>query len=199
MQVVILWGGVQLLPLFCSLFEAAAESLLWNATLVVLVLLGLTLMNVIIGDEAPETYAANDTRRKHLDFLRAKSKQFPPPFPNGWYCAAETVQVLQGVSMVVHMCGVQITLTRSSSTGQVSARLQSATQAERDLIVSERLGLVLVWIDAEERLPFYELTMLDELENEAKYRHVAITEWSEFLMHVMVDISPEARYTVTGG
>lgn len=185
------WAVAQLWPLLADavtqLFEMATASPLGTAVASVLALSGLTLLNLVLGEEGPETYAYPGRRRAHLDFLRAQSKQFPPPFPNAWYCAAQSEEVAHGAVQAVLICGVRIELTRTED-GKVAALLfeiDSEAEPGRALHVYERVGLVLVWIDPDGNSPMFEPTMLDELEDRSKFRHIANDEWRDFMMHVM--------------
>ena len=44
------------------------------------------------------SYKAQSFARRQLSTLRAQSKQFPPPFPNGWYHVCDSDQLVAGRS-----------------------------------------------------------------------------------------------------
>eukprot|EP00854_Cymbomonas_tetramitiformis_P001169 gene1169-1738_t len=64
-------------------------------------------------------YAAGTYRRRQLDQIRKNSKQFPPPFPNGWYRVCNSDDVARGEVIPVTMCGQELVVFRGKQDDKV--------------------------------------------------------------------------------
>jgi nitrite reductase/ring-hydroxylating ferredoxin subunit len=51
--------------------------------------------------------------------------------------------------------------------------------------IRERLGLIFVWYDPSEKEPWYELTVLDEIENKNEFRPITTANFADWNMHIM--------------
>eukprot|EP00935_MAST-01C_sp_MAST-1C-sp1_P002082 g2082.t1 len=57
-------------------------------------------------------YARGSWQRKNLDRIRAKSGQFPKPYPNGWYRVCSSTELPVGRVMSISCCGREMVAFR---------------------------------------------------------------------------------------
>lgn len=170
--------------------------------------------------------------RKRITKLRANSKAFPPPYPNGWYmlCRADEVPVDKAIP--VSACGKEFAVFRGRNNGKIGvldafcphlgthlgygghvdgdglvcpyhswtfdvqgncidipycnkdiSKMSKRTKT-KSYTVQERLGLIFIWWHAEGEAPFYELTLLDAIDQKGMVcvGDVPCEDWN---MHIM--------------
>lgn len=156
----------------------------------------------------PSAASLEAAARRRLTKLRAASKQFPPPFPNGWYHLVNSEDVPVGKAVAASACNKEFAVFRGAD-GQVAVlhafcphlgtHLGHGGQVVGNTVVCpyhswafdgkgkcvdipycskqpgekthtkaypcrERLGFIFVWLHADGAEPEYELTLLDEIE-----------------------------------
>eukprot|EP00441_Pelagodinium_beii_P037694 CAMPEP_0197632596 /NCGR_PEP_ID=MMETSP1338-20131121/9266_1 /TAXON_ID=43686 ORGANISM="Pelagodinium beii, Strain RCC1491" /NCGR_SAMPLE_ID=MMETSP1338 /ASSEMBLY_ACC=CAM_ASM_000754 /LENGTH=480 /DNA_ID=CAMNT_0043204159 /DNA_START=21 /DNA_END=1463 /DNA_ORIENTATION=+ len=178
--------------------------------------------------KAKEKARLEQRRRQRLTKMRAGSKLFPPPYPNGWYPICREEEVPKGEAIPASSCGQEFAVFRNEK-GKIAVlhafcphlgtHLGHGGKVVKDAVVcpyhswsfdaqgkcvdipycpkapTERTntksydvrvkaGMVFVWLHADGEPPFYELTVLDELEEKGMtfVNEVPVDDWH---MHIM--------------
>jgi cholesterol 7-dehydrogenase len=176
-------------------------------------------------------YQVGTFKRKNLDRIRAKSGQFPKPYPNGWYRVCNSQDVKRGEVVSVTRCGREMVAFRGEDGragvlhafcphlgthlghgGHVEGNnlicpyhswafdadgnnkcipycpkeMEGSTRVNaRKYEIRERLGIIFVWYDPSDKPPWYELTVLDEIEDKSEFRYIATADFADWNMHIM--------------
>eukprot|EP00656_Telonema_subtile_P002884 TRINITY_DN11319_c0_g1_i2.p1 TRINITY_DN11319_c0_g1~~TRINITY_DN11319_c0_g1_i2.p1 ORF type:complete len:464 (+),score=52.73 TRINITY_DN11319_c0_g1_i2:38-1429(+) len=170
-------------------------------------------------------------RRHRITKMRASSKLFQPPFPNGWYCVCRSSDVAPGDVMPVTAFGKELVCFRGKDDRQVGVlhafcphlgtHLGHGGTVENDSIVCpyhswgfnktgqctqipyctrpissygdrvnagsyqcvEAAGCVLVWFHAENEEPWYQPTLMTDIDDDG-YSHVGDFPVPNWHMHL---------------